>query len=147
MIALGYRNVFFHEQESNLGRKSSDKPGWYSTRDSKNTLLSEYRRALGTEFKNPSKEALSECREYIYWATGAIEHSRAMRSIDPQGTAMGTMGARLNHGDLVIADALDWKLLKEYHVKPEVKAKKAGENCFAGRRELHDEKRRAVSFW
>ena len=139
VTALGYRNVFFREQETSLARKQSDCPGWYMTRALKHNLLQEYRRALGNEFQNPSKIAVTECREYIYWATGAIEHSRAMRTIDPTGS-------RANHGDRVIADALCWKLLQEYTVTPEPPKKEGPDkSTFKLRRDKRHE--HAVNWW
>ena len=63
-------------------------------------LLSEYKNALMLKtFWNPCKEALEECREYIHRITGKIEHSRCAGTVDPTSTGE-------NHGDMVIADAL-----------------------------------------
>lgn len=57
---------------------------------------------------NPSKPAISELKEYIYSPTLGIVHARAETNIDPSG-------ARDNHGDRCIADALAWRASKKRH--------------------------------
>jgi hypothetical protein len=97
---LGYRNVFYREDEKAFNRKKTSKAGWYSTKDSKKLLLSDYSKALiENKYVNRCREALNECAEYIHEPNGAITHARSASTIDP--TASGE-----NHGDMVIADAL-----------------------------------------
>lgn len=122
VIDLGYRNIYYRTNESSLSKKVSDTPGWYQTGTAKRDLLTEYRRALVSgEFLQPSKEALQECREYIYSVTGTVEHRRAVArgagELDPSG-------ARANHGDRVIADALLWHLLRGYVMRVAEKEEK-----------------------
>lgn len=101
VIDRGYRNIFYRSRENKVIRDQvSDEPGFYMSKDGKNALLGEYRRALADgHFINRSVEALRECSQYIYTKTGSIEHAEAINNIDPTG-------ARANHGDRVIADAL-----------------------------------------
>ena len=83
-----------------LARKQSDTPGWFSTKEGKLSLLGDYRKALASgEFINRSYQAIREAREYVFTATGSVEHARSINTVDPTG-------ARENHGDRVIADAL-----------------------------------------
>ena len=51
------------------------------------------------EFVNHSREAIDECREFVYDSSGGVEHSLSINAQDKSG-------ARSNHGDRVIADAL-----------------------------------------
>lgn len=97
----GFRRVFMRETETDFYRRKSQKAGWYSRPETKRVLLSAYKEALmRREFWNPCAEALKECGEYVHRpGGGAIEHARTSNAIDP--TATGE-----NHGDMVIADAL-----------------------------------------
>lgn len=107
LVSTGYRDVYYRRDERRLSRKSSDKPGWWSTRESKLTLLGEYKQALadGT-FTNRSREAVDECRFYIYTKHGTVAHAKSIDGIDPSQT-------KQNHGDRVIADALCLKGVRE----------------------------------
>ena len=96
---LGYRKVYFRKKEDEIGTSRSSFPGWWSNGNTKAALLGEYRRALKCGmFINRSKEALTECLYYIQ-GTADIYHSASRNDIDPTG-------ARDNHGDRVIADAV-----------------------------------------
>jgi hypothetical protein len=105
VIEVGYRNIFYRQQnDQSLNQKTTDVPGWYSTRENKLTLLGNYRKALGgldhpSEFVIRSERSLQEAREYIYLPNNSVEHSKSLNLIDPTG-------AGENHGDMTIADAL-----------------------------------------
>ncbi|QDP65092.1 MAG: putative terminase large subunit [Prokaryotic dsDNA virus sp.] len=100
VLELGYRRIWYKKDQSG---KISKIPGWWPTKDEKRVLYSEYRSALSTKhFINHSADALRECKEIIFAATGWITHSRSLRTVDPSG-------ARENHGDRPTADALLWK--------------------------------------
>lgn len=116
VITLGYRNFFYRRNEKKLGKPDSDIPGWYNTPQTKRTLLSDYKKALAAgSFRNHSIEALKECLQYVFTAAGNIEHGGAINAIDPSG-------ARENHGDRVIADALAWLGCNARPVREEAKA-------------------------
>jgi hypothetical protein len=103
----GFRNIYMREAESALYRKKTEKAGWYSTSETKRVLLSDYKTAvMHRQFWNPCKQALEECGEYVHRPSGVIEHSRCRGITDP--TATGE-----NHGDMVIADALAFKAVKD----------------------------------
>lgn len=102
-LATGYRNVWYRETPMSYAgmRKSSDKPGWYSTPSSKRVLLEEYRSALALRlFVNRCELSLKETLAFRY-AGDSVEHPGELSPNDPSG-------ARVNHGDRVIADALAW---------------------------------------
>lgn len=89
---LGYGRVFY--------RDKSDKPGWFPTKGSKETLLAEYRRLLDSgDFYNPSRNSLLECEGFYLDENNNLDYSSVI-SIDPM------TGVRTNHGDRAMADAL-----------------------------------------
>ncbi len=128
VIDAGYREVYYRTNDKQLGAKESTVPGWYSTRENKLGVLGEYRRALASgDFINRSLEAVQECREYVFLATGSVEHGKSISNIDPSG-------ARANHGDRVIADALLWKMMKQRGSLGTIEKSYVPPNSFAGRR-------------
>ena len=128
VIDQGFRNIYYRRNEKRLTRDLSDYPGWYSSRDTKMALLGEYRRALKSgDLTNRSRQAILECRQYVYMVeSNTVEHSRGRRTIDPSG-------AKDNHGDIVIADALCWKAMKDLPTRQETMEERT-RFCFAARR-------------
>jgi hypothetical protein len=108
---FGYRNVHYRTKEDTVLQKHSDTPGWHSSTANKMRLLGEYRKALGTDFVNHSKEAHKECLQFIYDGENVV-HSKSINTLDPSAS-------RSNHGDRVIADALCWKGIKERREAPD----------------------------
>lgn len=140
LLELGYRNIFFRVNEKTLRKKASDIPGWYSTRENKLTLISEYRRAAKDgDFIQRSALALGECRQYVFTKTGCVEHGRAMRTPDPSG-------ARDNHGDRVIADALAWHGSKMRPQRP-AEPQDPPTGSFMARRRERQREAAAVALW
>jgi len=115
VMDLRYSNIYFRRREEAIGKKISQIPGWASSRETKLVLLGDYRSAVekGT-CVNRSKQALEECFEYIHDPKGGVSHSRADDKSDPSG-------ARDNHGDHVIADALAWRGMIERKNTPKSK--------------------------
>lgn len=106
VIKAGYRNVYYRTEENSLGKRSSDFPGWVTTHESKLGVLGEYRKAWSAgEIIVRSMESVAEARQYVFTTGGSVEHSRAAHTGDPSG-------ARANHGDMVIADALACWMLR-----------------------------------
>ncbi len=107
VMNLEYGNIFYREANAGTAwSKPSETPGWAAGAESKRILLDEYRAALDSRsFCNRSDEALEECLYFHYTPNGSMEHSGEASRKDPTG-------ARVNHGDRVIADALAWKLAK-----------------------------------
>jgi len=111
---LKYSNVYLRRREESLSRKTTDIPGFASTKEKKLVLLGKYSDALESgRFINRSADALNECLEYIFAQNGGGIHS-------PEEAAEDPSGARANHGDRVIADALAWFLAADVTTKKEV---------------------------
>ena len=111
MEEIRFSNVYHMTDDRRLSRKESDRPGWFSTADGKKDLLAHYQDSLFTrKFLNPSERALHQAGEFVYLPNGRIEHGGSTNSIDP--TDRGD-----NHGDIVIADALVAKILRERQVR------------------------------
>ena len=78
--------------------------GWNNNRQTLPVLLEGYRDALYQgHVVNRSKQALSECLEFGFDKDGSLKH-KAEKNSDPSATGV-------NHGDVVIADALMWKMM------------------------------------
>jgi len=104
--------VYFATDDKRLKRRESDKPGWFSTAEGKKDLLANYRDLLfSRDFINPSKKALNQAAEFVYLPNGRVEHQGATNTIDPSDRGD-------NHGDVVIADALVAKILRERKKRP-----------------------------
>ena len=100
VVELGHRQIWYRKTEGTIGLAPSRLMGWIPTRDTKQALLGRYRKCLFTEdFVNHSREALAECREFIYDSSGGVTHALSTSASDKSG-------AKANHGDRVIADAL-----------------------------------------
>lgn len=111
--ALEFYNFYKRRNEFTTKKKSSDTPGWWSTEENKRLLFGEYRKSLTSGmFINHSEEALVECTQYITGADG-IYHQGSKVTVDPTG-------AKSNHGDRVIADALaNWEISKVERITSE----------------------------
>ena len=124
-----YRRVYMHGDPEDTRRRHGHKPGWESGSKSKLLLLAEYRRALkAREIINTSRQALDECLEYIQPDDKKVVHSKALSKADAD---IGDTGE--SHGDLVIADALAWKLLSERPRAAKPRPAKMPRNCLAAR--------------
>jgi len=117
VMELGYGNIYLRKNDESISGKVSDIPGFASTKETKLVLMGAYRAAIEKGIAiNRSKEALEECLEYIFDPQGGVVHARATSKVDPSG-------AKSNHGDRCIADALAWKLMsdrKEVSIKQEL---------------------------
>lgn len=132
----GYRNIYYAVNEDMLAPKPTDKPGWWATAQTKLSLMGAYRHEIGSrEIANRSKAALEEMLFYVF-SNNSVEHSGAVTSSDPSG-------ARENHGDRVVADALVvTKLLGPARRKDSVEAEVIAnppQASIAGRRKARQE--------
>jgi hypothetical protein len=105
VLETSFRNFYYRGATDETSRKKTKKPGWNTNKKSKTEMLGQYSYALGEGlYINPSRSALTECKDYQLLPGGRIEHTSAASSEDPSG-------AGENHGDRVIADALaNWVL-------------------------------------
>lgn len=134
VLEAGYRNVWLNRNETEMGGgRVSNTPGWNSNKETKRLMLEEYKSGLLSSLcVNRSEEALKQCLQYRYNGNG-IEHGLASNKRDPAGSGD-------NHGDLVIADGLGWKIAKG--LVEEVIAAKREESIpvgsFLWRRRMHE---------
>lgn len=106
LVALG-ASVYMRRNEKKVGCPVTDEPGIWLNPAAKTTVLENYRDAIGhCAIVNRSARAMGECLNFIRAQSGCVEHSA-------EGGVQDPGGARSNHGDLVIADALAYVALKE----------------------------------
>lgn len=125
-----YTNIYFYSDETFLGGKQSQRPGWWQNGDNKYTLLVDYQAALRTRrFLNPSAQALQEASLYV--CEGKMVKFKGMVDgmLDEKG-----------HGDRVIADALAAKICKTKGIKIPEKREPVKAGSFLWRRQLRREK-------
>ncbi len=111
IIESGYRRLYYRTDEHRISNKPiSDSPGWSSEAKSKYNLIMGYKDGLKGSEKgrclNHSRESLLDCLKFSFVPSGMIEHSG-------EASKENYSGARINHGDMVIADALAWKYTLE----------------------------------
>ena len=132
VVELGYRNIYYRKNDESISGKVTDIPGWASTKETKQVLLGDYRSAIESGVcVNRSREALQECLEYIFAPNGSIAHSREDNKTDPSG-------AKSNHGDRVIADALAWKGINERARNPQREKPEIPPGSLAWRRQQRE---------
>jgi hypothetical protein len=109
VLEIGYPRVWWRESGGQVHNgKVTRQPGWYPSLDAKRLLLEAYRAALDCrKFINRSEWALKQCAPYRYNASGHPEHPSDAKAEDHTG-------ARTNHGDMAIADALAWKMAESF---------------------------------
>lgn len=140
---IGFRNIYYREANPTLGGgKVSEIPGWTNNPHSKNMLLRDYNAALHSRhFLNHSEKALDECRAFKYDQKGSLVHSGEQSVQDPSG-------ARVNHGDRVIADAIAWMLCRKvFTVQAKELRTEIQPGSLAWRRELRENRRRHANRW
>lgn len=142
LISLGYRNLYFRRDEVGLKKKVSDKPGVFLNPKEKRALFGKYRKSLKIKtFIQRSHEANQECLAYIFTTGNKIEHTTAVKSVDPSG-------AGDNHGDRCVADACANKCLELLGVKNLLETPGSEpRNCWAARKRQAEQKKRREKEW
>lgn len=140
VIELGYRNIYYRQKRQTIGKDSTEVYGWQNNQGGLIDLLGEYQKALRTgAYKNYCKDALTECLQYAFNKNGALQHGGAVNSVDPSG-------ARDNHGDMVVADALSYRGLKEIpYYEPEPEQPKYEYLSFGWRLEQREQRKRLAT--
>ena len=106
VVEWGYGRFYKRPSKTETGETGAN-AGWAPTRDNKYQLLSHYRGALADRTVcNRSEQALLETLEYLFLGNNWVEHSALSDNEDPSG-------ARDQHGDRVIADALAVKVMDD----------------------------------
>jgi hypothetical protein len=134
---LGYGNVYYRRREEALSGKQSDIPGIAQTKETKLILLGDYRSSLEKgECINYSKPAMQETLEYVFAPDGGVEHSKGCSRLDPSG-------AKSNHGDMVMADSMAWRGIRERsRIKPSEEKPEIKPGCLAWRNQMRDVQKR-----
>lgn len=98
LLRTGHGFYYLQRQTEDIRERRSNVPGWHSGGVNKQVLLSEYDVAISRgKFINPDRESIAEAHGYVNFEDG---------SIGPGELQELSSGARANHGDRVIADAL-----------------------------------------
>lgn len=113
---IGYRRIYWKKDEFADDEKESQTPGWNASPKSKYDLHTQYQSALKSGlFTNYDADSLTETLSYVH-ANGSVEHPAAKTTTDAAGEG-------INHGDMVVADAVAWYLARRYdrgaYTKPE----------------------------
>lgn len=140
VMDLHYGNVFCKRRTESFSKEKTDVPGWDSAKETKAILLGSYRTAIeNNRIVNRSREALLECLEYIYTPDGSIEHSASTSKLDPSG-------AKANHGDRVIADALACLGMEERRQAPAHEKREIPIGSLAWRNQMREQQKQ-TSNW
>lgn len=102
---LRFTHIYYNRNEVDaFPRGQSKTPGWYSMNaGAKRLLVERYKDALyDRQYVNYSSWALGECLQFEYKGD-TVEYSGSRKADDPAG-------AGVNHGDIVVSDALCWWL-------------------------------------
>ena len=138
-----YRTVYYrNDSETKFGARKTRAPGWWSNKDTKRILLSDFGKAIiARRFIPRSDDIVTEAAQYVHLPNGVIEHSRSKVTPDP--TASGE-----NHGDRIIAAALAWHAIAERAiVKDEIKDLEPPPNSFGWRRLLRVRDKASKRLW
>jgi hypothetical protein len=104
VINTGYHNLWYRRDERTPDKRVSDVPGWYSTADNKEGMLARWAEALDAgECVTRSARAYKEATEYVHSGRSVV-HPHSETCTDPSG-------AKENHGDRVIANAICWQAI------------------------------------
>lgn len=136
VMDLGFTNVFWRKDEDLLGGSRAElRPGWVPNPKSILALHSDYWDALRNKwYINPSWHALDEALNFV-WTTTSVEYRGKRLDVDDPTQA------RVHHGDIVVADALSFKMIKgEGRMNPEsIEKTPADLRTFAGRIAIMEE--------
>lgn len=104
---LGYTHFRMRKKsERTLAPELTNEIGWVPDPEAKTALLFSYQQALSMGFfVNPSKQAMEETLQFVY-VDGVIKHS--LERVKDDHSA-----AKALHGDLVMADAMAWLMVRE----------------------------------
>jgi hypothetical protein len=142
VLDLGYRNVYWRHDELKSISKITSHAGWQPSMANRRLLLSTYARCLAShQVVNYSEDALLSTLDFKI-TEKTIEHGRRkVKGTDPSG-------AGENHGDVVIADALMTKMIKEMGLKPKEEEPQPQQfMSLEWRRKRYEEKLKQQSEW
>lgn len=144
VIELGYRNIHNRGNDFAIVQtpRTSDLPGWANTQRSLADLLEDYRSDLKSgAIENLSEASLWECLSFRYGGDGYIEHANVAGGGDPSG-------ARVNHADQAMADAIMNKMRRKMGQSAiEKREEAAPPGSMQWRRDMREAKARDELAW
>lgn len=141
LLKRDYPNIYWRTKDGRPNSKQTEMAGWYSTPETKLSLLGEFRRALITgSLTIRSKLLVNELRQYVFRQGGVVEHASQGKSDDPSG-------AKDNHGDRGISAALLWHAIGKESAPPIVGDKPIEPGTFAFRQQQRRNKRTQETLW
>lgn len=100
VLDLGFRHIYKKQASVAMEKREFETIGWYNNGESMKHLLADYKNCLQNyTFINRCKFALEECLHFNFVDGGKVEHDQYKMKNDPSG-------ARENHGDRTVADAI-----------------------------------------
>ena len=136
-----YYRLYNYSGKENLVNKKTLRVGWHSRRETKYDLFFNYQKALVNQlFVNYCNTAVLELSQYILDNNRSLIHVGS-KTEDPSG-------AKDNHGDRVVADALACKYFLEFNYKEPSHEEEFDMNTARGqilsrrREKLHQENRK-----
>jgi hypothetical protein len=141
LTSTGYTRIYYQENDNSAEHRRGMNPGWFSTRERKETALGEYRRELAAmTVQNTSLRGLEECMSYVYLKNGGIGPPGGWWDKAPEED-------QSRHGDEVMGDCLAVRALKE--VKLQTAAEKADEHegSYGWRRAQREAKLARKDLW
>lgn len=143
VIELGFYFIYYRSEEHRAFVSSSGEiPGWQQSPSNKKLILSEMMESMRTrDLLLYSEDVYAECLKFKYDPSGNPVHAGEFNSNDPSG-------ARVNHGDRVIAMALARWLAKGHGRRIEtIVPKQPGIGSLAGRRQFAENRSREAEAW
>lgn len=141
LLKRDYPNIFWRTKDGRPNSKQTEMAGWYSTPETKLSLLGEFRRALlAGNFTIRSKPLVDELRQYVFRQGGVVEHAGRANTVDPSG-------AKDNHGDRAISAALLWLAIGRESAPPIIGDKPVTPGTLAWRQQQRRRKRTEETLW
>lgn len=113
VLELDHYHVYYDGQKPGEEIKPGRKAGWTPNRNSIRALLGEYDVALRQrQYINRSSLAIRECERFVKTPTGVEYQVSGGRGVRAVGGAADASGAREEHGDRPVADALCVRAIK-----------------------------------
>lgn len=104
---LGFSNIYMRKDLDKMRAVPQDKPGFYTSKNSKREILDDLARAWKEgSYAERSLETVQEARQFVFFPNGGVGHVAEAAEDDPFGIGP-------NHGDRVMATALAWHVAKD----------------------------------
>jgi hypothetical protein len=146
VVRLGYRNIYYRMDDTDLKRGASTKPGWYpDPARGTRIMLEDLRAALfQRDFIVHSEQLLEECKNFIYGPRGEVLNGKTTSKAAEQDPS----GAGAGHSDRVIGGGLCYKMVKQFGKKRTGGVKQEiPPGSLADRRRIREDGRKREMAW